>query len=230
MTGGPAAAMLGAIVTPALARALVWLDERFFTQRLQSAAGVLDAAAESAGTTPDAFVTGLDDPSKLQLAGAAIQAGAATVLDYKIRALGRALATGALAEDDAVVEIQALVIAALAELEAPHIRLLQAMTSMSLRSPFSSPPWTLHALGRMVPSLEPSARLLLNTLERVYAVERMDTTKAAIEAKDRAGTRSTFQVPAPKWRATDFGERLLDLLAEAGADRPSETDDGPGSP
>jgi hypothetical protein len=60
----------------------------------------------------------------LDLAAVVVAAASETIVEAMIRVLGRALATGALASDDAVVEEQRFLVDFLADLEAPHIRLL----------------------------------------------------------------------------------------------------------
>jgi hypothetical protein len=60
----------------------------------------------------------------LDLAAVVVAAASETIVEAMIRVLGRALATGALASDDAVVEERRFLVDLLADLEAPHIRLL----------------------------------------------------------------------------------------------------------
>jgi hypothetical protein len=63
-------------------------------------------------------------PRLLDLAVAVVTAAAETALDAKIKTLGGALATGAMAADDAIVDEQRLLVRILADLEAPHVRVL----------------------------------------------------------------------------------------------------------
>jgi hypothetical protein len=75
------------------------------------------------GEEPAALLDGLGE-RKEALATQALSAGAATTLDEKIVGLGRVLADGLASEDDARLDEFALLLAALADLEAPHLRVL----------------------------------------------------------------------------------------------------------
>lgn len=68
----------------------------------------------------------LADPRRTELAARALSAAAASTLETKVAALGRALAEG-LADDDAKVDEQLVLVAVYADLEAPHVRLLAVL-------------------------------------------------------------------------------------------------------
>jgi chloramphenicol 3-O-phosphotransferase len=70
----------------------------------------------------------LRDERLLDLAAAVVAAASETMVEAKIRALGRALATGALAADDAVVDEQRFLVDILDDLEAPHVRMLHQLS------------------------------------------------------------------------------------------------------
>ncbi|HEU4399454.1 MAG TPA: hypothetical protein VFU54_16670 [Actinomycetota bacterium] len=62
----------------------------------------------------------LHDERLLDLVAAVVAAASETMVEAKIQALGRALATGALAIDDAMINEQRFMVDILADLEAPH--------------------------------------------------------------------------------------------------------------
>jgi len=119
--GGPAGAVVGAATEPALEQ----LVSAALALRRRRGERAYEVAADEAGMSPDELLRSiLGDERLLDLAVAVVTAAAETALDAKINALGRALATGATAADDAVVDEQRLLVRILADLEAPHIRVL----------------------------------------------------------------------------------------------------------
>lgn len=84
--------------------------------------------AREAGGEPeelDALIR-TSERTRLQ-AGIAISAATRTGWPAKVRALGRALASGLLAEDDAQIDSEMLILAAMADIEAPHLSLLELL-------------------------------------------------------------------------------------------------------
>ncbi len=74
-----------------------------------------------------------DDPDRLTLLFNVVQAAIRTNLDDKIRLLGKALAEAVLSSNRALIDQQALLIATIAELEAPHIEILQTIADGTKR-------------------------------------------------------------------------------------------------
>jgi len=88
-------------------------------------AAVLGCAAGHVGDTADGFVRQISgDPHKIQLLVDALRAGAESVWEDRIRVLGRALANGAIAEDDALVDEERKWVAILASIDAPDLRIM----------------------------------------------------------------------------------------------------------
>jgi hypothetical protein len=63
------------------------------------------------------------------LAGTAMVAAAYTTWEDKVRTLGRSLASGVLASDDAEVDIEQLIMSAIADIEGPHLALLDLLVA-----------------------------------------------------------------------------------------------------
>lgn len=128
LVGAAAGGVPGALVAVALEPVFVQLASRSWEElsevRRRSAGYMLQAASEQIGGAPeDVVIRSLQSDGTTQLFADALQAAAMTSNAQKIRALGRALANG-LAEDAARVDEERLVVAGLAGLEEPHIRVL----------------------------------------------------------------------------------------------------------
>jgi hypothetical protein len=133
-TGGAAAGVAmnlligdagGAIAAAAAAQVLEHGLERVSGLRRRQAEVMLQVAAEASDRSLDGLFERItDDPRRLQLFAAAAKAAAETTLEAKIRLLGRALATGVLANDDTLVDQQRFLVGILADLEALHLRVL----------------------------------------------------------------------------------------------------------
>lgn len=108
--------------------------------------------------------------ARLELAMRALEAAARSALDAKICAFGKAIATGAVAADDALVDEETFVVQALAQLEAPHIKLLQIMRRPRIPSPQGDPyrksyrDWAPRDLGRQYPQAQPVMGVILADL------------------------------------------------------------------
>jgi hypothetical protein len=108
----------------------------------------------------------------------AVQAAADAASASKIKTLARALASGAMSEDQAVVDEALIVIDAVGQLEAPHIRLLQLLTQD--RGPFirgvngfSTQPWSIEDLIDADPGLRNAMQALIAKLLSLGMVERL---------------------------------------------------------
>lgn len=123
MAGAPGA-LVGSGAQPILAGNLVRVQQELGQLRYRSAEQVVEEAACWLGVGPESLVdAALRDEYSAQLLGQAIQAAANTVNKQKICGLAQALANR-LRDDDAHPEEEQIVIAALAEVEAPHIKVL----------------------------------------------------------------------------------------------------------
>jgi len=124
LLGGTAGAMVGAAMQPLLAGALQRAGAEIGLLRRQSAEKALDDASRRLGCSPDEVVDlATRSPEGAQLLAETLFAAARTVNEHKIRALAKALANG-LRDDEARPDEEQLVVAALAEAEAPHIKVL----------------------------------------------------------------------------------------------------------
>lgn len=185
---------------------------------------------------------------RLMLAGAAIEAGTRTVNPEKIRALGRALAAGV--TDDALVDPELLAVAALADMEAPHVKVLRHIAEefphrtvtrdelKELVAQRRQPEWSRRDLTSALPEVALVIEPVVGTLIRHGLVEEVDQVSGAIAALEkqqeerdqreatyggRMSGRRTFAVRPSlhtRWQATTFGRHVLGLLREAGEPPP----------
>lgn len=90
----------------------------------------IQVATETAGVTEDDLTHRLRERTELlELAGKAAQGAADARYDARIKALGVALARGILQQDDAQLDEEFFLVAALTDLEVPHVRLLDFLAT-----------------------------------------------------------------------------------------------------
>ena len=246
--GGPGGEVYGAGAAAALPEfgwALIKpFDERWTQHRRARALdAVNEVAAVLGGTVEDVLTTGSATPARERLTGHVLNAAANTVMQGKIRALGRTLAH-ALADggDDRVDEAE-FVVAALADLEVPHARVLDTMARPAI---FSYPPtdeagwdqvrtalrqWQWSILKRDLPQYGSTLEAVLGTLERRGLIVELPSDDVAqlrkdLDERDRNARSRTSVTQLPltmhgaaadrRWQVTALAYVVLRLLYEAG--------------
>ncbi|MCO7219576.1 hypothetical protein [Klenkia sp. PcliD-1-E] len=117
----PVAGLVAAGFVPALELAV----GRYQRQRADNVDGALTEATRVSGKTADQLLNVLSsDPVRLSMLAEALTAAAYSAYPERTRALGRALASGALAEDEATVDAERHWVRLLSRIEAPHLRVL----------------------------------------------------------------------------------------------------------
>lgn len=201
----------------------------------KAAASVISEAAEHGGVTVDALTTsiGRDEHTRL-LGGLALAAGSRTRNRDKIRALGKALAAGILSADDARLDEEQLIVRALDDMEAPHIRVLdliakhvpagrEARRWVPGGTDEGAPTrrWTRHQLNEVAPGLAPGMYGILGTLQRHgLAVETNDLGRAFAQYR-----RSAYQ--EDEQHSSNTFTRRLDALTRRGEQLPTGFSVGP---
>jgi hypothetical protein len=210
--GGPEGALASAAIEPVLEQVV----SETLARRRARGRRALAVAASSAGVTPEELLERiLHDEKLLDLAAAVVAAASETMVEAKIRTLGRALATGALALDDAVVDEQRFLVDILADLEAVHVRVLNQLSIQhegygSPRSPDGTRRaygWSIEDLSAHLPSIAAVLRPVLNVLAGRELVR--DTAVGSLGYVPGEGER---------WIVTDTGTRCLDMLQECRAE------------
>jgi hypothetical protein len=198
-----------AAATLVFAQAASNIAGRAIEDRWQRAAGTLQHAAKFAELNLDQLTMAiLAAPARTELAMTALEAAAHTRLQAKIRTLGRAIATGALAEDQALVDEQQFLVRALARLEAPHLKVLQLVSGPRVVMPGTPSQYSKTYLNWSVQDITtryPQSGYLIDTI----CAEMLG-----------AGVISPDREPAvagePAYRINPFGRRTLDILIEEG--------------
>lgn len=239
--GGPAGGLIAAAVTPYMRDLTLQAWGEISNWRLNSAARVIDGAANELDVEPADIVRMANASAEHQeLFAEALFAASHTLNDMKIEALARAVAHG-LAQDAARVDHDHLVVIALAELENAHIRLLLQMAP-GRRGPYKSAyKWGWPAgLGKVLApvAMETLARHSLVESDELAQRDRdfrqlLDEARRETEGPDGQSDEAV-DVGArkpPKWRCSTFGAQCAKFLtgrAEltdiASAVQPSERD------
>lgn len=148
VVSGPAGAVVGAALQPALAEALHRAGAEIAEWRRASTAQVLEVASNQLGRSPDQLIDAASrSPESAQLLAETLLAAARTLNKQKIHALARALANG-LRNDQARPDEEHLIVAALADVEEPHIKVLTHLGPERSRSRTS----TSNVRSRTAPS------------------------------------------------------------------------------
>jgi hypothetical protein len=215
----------GVVVGAAAGQALNQVIERAAGVRRRQAEAMLQVAAETTRQTFDELLERITaDPHRLQLAAAAVKAAYDTALQAKISALGRALATGAMATDDAVIDEQRVLVDILAGLEAPHVRVL-AQTSEEHPSareirrdgrPQEPGGWGYQTATELLGGESGIARPVLSVLESHGLITDVTLGTAARETGYDRDSRGARYVVTPA------GRYCLELLRERSGEDPGE--------
>ncbi|HST47409.1 hypothetical protein [Jatrophihabitans sp.] len=217
--GDPLAAAAAQLLAPPLASLTQGAISEWRRHSANQIDLALSTATADAGIDPEALFDRLTgDPKRLLLLRDALQSAAATSMQSKARAFGRAIANGALTADDAKIDNEALVVRALADLESPHVQVLARIQGGTARIPRPGEQRELSekslALERLdahgqAALLQPLLQTLLrNGLVRQVALGESWGEEPNDEDADRTNT----------WAVTNFGVELLQRLRTAGED------------
>lgn len=204
--GAAAAALAGTMSGP-------WIEQtsqlirNAFSRRMGRAQRAVEIAAGTAHwSAQELMEAAFRDDKCIELATRALTAAAASATDERIDALGRALATGLIAADAAKIDEQLLVVNALADMEAPDVRLLLLMNQPGENGRPGS--WHRSKILETAPDLALVVDALLARLSRLGLIS--DTMPA----------NTVFGNPT--WWVTDFGRLCLSTLAVRGQTGSSE--------
>lgn len=174
VAGGPVGALLSAAATPVVE--LMLLRRHHSVHRMEH---LLDLVEELSGVSPDELAAWAQQTEeRLFLASAALQAAADARSETKLRALAKVLTDNL--TDDARLDMAALTIAGLAELDPPHIKVLHTLvhhTSPDVRlNAHDDPGWTCVALKDRLPGLAEGIMPIIGTLTRAGMVTEADSS------------------------------------------------------
>jgi hypothetical protein len=217
---GPLGALAGPVLRPAVGMAVDEVADAYLARSRLSSGQMLEQTADRLQVDMEQLVKLITEAPRLtQIAGEALDAAARTALDHKIRALARALAS-AIHGDDAQVDEDQLIIHSLADLEAPHIKLLYALSVMysEVDEGTSPAPFTVLELQRRLPHLGRPVRALLAPLEARGCVAqepfdaRLLLQQLRTDTDLRPGRPSNVERQPQRWKITGHGGVVLEYL------------------
>ena len=185
-------------------------------ERKQRRAERLGAAAAEGIGVEQLFEQIASDERLTDMFNAAVDASIATSSDAKIRLLGRALAAGATASDEAKVDEAEQLLRIALDLDAVDLRALRALERWHVRD-------AVHTVAYALDISAAIAGSIVARLERLHllSVERMASIS---DKKDPDDDQVNLD---EEWRVTATAEALMDLLCQ---DRLASTPEGPRAP
>lgn len=237
------------VVAHGLAPVLSSVQEHIYHKwnaiRIENSAHVIEDAAFNLGISPEGFLDVVrEDPKLLALTAQAMNVAASTVLQQKIKVLGRLVANGV--QDEAKVDESVMFLAALQDIEAPHIDVLLEMGTApqygrqvayrrvergeSVREARYK---NLRELQATLPRFGDSLQPVVSTLERHGLIESESQNMAellaeyqkALDYAKRVNLAPLLNshVQNPGWRITEFGLALRDYLGQQGTEADGST-------
>ena len=241
---GPAGAVVGAALGPLLVPVAEEIFREVGMDGRRRSGEALAAACEASGLSAEDTITRAlsNDKSRL-LSATAIVAATHTAWEDKVRTLGRSLASGLLAADDAEVDTEQLIMAAIADMEAPHLALLDLLVAWRPpqlkeetnpirldihEDPHSQPfgrgwsvgrrKWYVPVVQDCRPRLTPIFHSLVGTLERhglaIYESQVDNSHSLRLESYNP-------DLQRPYVEPTELGERVWLRFYRAGANVPN---------
>ena len=229
---GPEASLAGGAAGQVMLGVAV---ERVLHFRRSQGERVLEIARAESGLGEGELIDRLTaDPARTQLLASALGAASSAIAEEKLKALGRIMASGALADDDAVLDRHHLMVRALADIEKPHLRVLDHMYPRRPEN-YTDELWTRrpihkHAQGYSTATLKEGGKFgdpglphlalgmegLLGTLQSHGLVElRSGDWSKIIE---RVGIESVRGSKAKDhWVITPFGCHFFEFVQAAGS-------------
>jgi hypothetical protein len=128
--GGWPGAAAGGWVAPYLLELVDKVRDEWRRDQRDNMVGMAEAAAFSAGFGPEELVQRMGRSQRTRLLTVtAAESAAKTAWPHKVRALGRVLADGLIADDEAQIDIVELALTAMTDLERPHVIVLDLLTN-----------------------------------------------------------------------------------------------------
>lgn len=240
---GPAGVVGGAIGGSLLEPSAVWMLQRVLQAVNRRNQVVVDVACETAGVAPEELFTRISEDEELQILFVkAIEAATRTAWEDKLRTLGGSLASGFLSSDESEIGIEQLIMAAIADMEAPHLALLDLLVAwrppwieeetnpvrLDIPEDLRSQPtdcertvdrrkWYVHNIQTYRPRLAPVFTSLVGTLERhglaIYESNVDDSSAIRDESYNP-------EMQRPYVEPTELGEQVWLRFYRAGANVP----------
>jgi hypothetical protein len=189
LLGGADGALVGGAATPYLTVLISRARDEVFGDRRRRANTMLESAAEAADMTAEELAEAASRSEDARfLADAALKAATETVWPPGVRALGRALAAGLIADDDTIIDVPTMVLPAMTEMRSPHVQMLELLVMYRWqsgpqridghRSYLANIPseWTTQQIIQARPPIEPVFGAVTGTLDRYGLIRQNDQT------------------------------------------------------
>ncbi|GGU46765.1 hypothetical protein [Nocardioides albus] len=212
--GGPAGAAAGAL-TPVVARMVKLAQKELSSQGLRAAAMWTIAAREANVDPLDLLDRAESEEVRMHLGYTAADAAVRSRYSARIVALGRALANGIGASDDAELDHWQLIVDALSEVDRPHLVVLSRFADIddSIDEPvFVGRTLDWQQVKKLNAEYGASISALLARLERLGLLHAEDVAVLS-EEDGRPGDEERL---GAHWRLSNFGYLVLDELWRAG--------------
>ncbi|SRR6266566_1365624 len=241
--GGVGGAVIAAAASPYTEELLTRALAEFRPDVQRRVTQMLGSAAEASEREPDELAELISGSERTRLlTAAAMTAAAGTAWPPKVHALGRALADGLIATDDTEINVADLVVPAMADMERPHVSLLELLvrwipeetagTSLSLR-PHQDPRlgfpvadwvdwhvgqriWTFGGMEEARQTLRPVLTSLIGTLQRHGLADQHDHTPQVLAKFSAAMHREANRRGSVGARTRD-GTSVLPTITELNA-------------
>lgn len=196
---GPAGSLVTAVTTPLLEAMAHWAWDLISEDRKRRVYEMLAGAWQATGLDATRFARriGADERTRL-ITATAVSGAATTTWPPRVAAIGRLLADGLIAEDEAEIDLQSLTLSAMVEMERPHVVLLHLLVNFTpaerqgriVVQPYPDldihsrwgiglPRWSMFQMAAVREQLRPVLTGLIATLVRHgLAVEFQDTAMA----------------------------------------------------
>jgi hypothetical protein len=178
-------------------------------------------AVEASGLDAEELLGRIAESEQLSVLFAiAVEAARRSQLQAKVRALGRAVASGALAADEATVDEAQLVAATLATLEAPHIRALLLLSKAKSDGPSDEAGKPTETGKADVPTaLKPTRERTVAELIRKGLGTTVEASEAILAILANNGLVWLDPPGFAGWGLTAYGARILLVLDDHGRTR-----------
>ena len=227
--GGPLGAVAGAGMTPYLTALVGNVVDEWRRDQRDNIADMAQTAATTAGFTPEELGNRMGRSQRTRLLTAtAAESAAKTAWPHRVRALGRVLADGLIADDEAQIDIVQLALTAMTDLERPHVMVLDLLFNYGVVNveedptrgiPFRFAVKSAKDVDREVdvgdPNWIPDWRdreilIARPQLEQAYLSIMATLQRHALIAQNRYRTNA--------WATTGLGDRVLSYYIEASAE------------
>jgi hypothetical protein len=223
--GGPLGAVAGAGMTPYLTALVENVVDEWRRDQRENIADMAQTAAITAGFTPEELGERMGRSQRTRLLTAtAAESAAKTAWPHRVRALGRVLADGLIADDEAQIDIVQLALTAMTDLERPHVMVLDLLVNYAVvngeEDPARGIPFRFGVkLAKDVDVGDPNWIPDWRDREILIARRQLEQAYLSIMATlQRHALIAQNRYRANAWAATGLGDRVLSYYIEASAE------------